>query len=82
MFRNPPDDFAARLIETAGLKNHRIGRANISEVHANFIENQGDATADDIENLIDYAADKVEKVHGVRLELEVKIIGSTIGKRA
>ena len=82
VFRNPPKDFAARLIETAGLKSHRIGQASISAVHANFIENQGDATANDIENLIDYATEKVEKVHGIRLELEVRIIGSTIEKRA
>ncbi len=77
VFRNPPGDYAARLIETAGLKNVQIGQAGISGVHANFIENKGDATASDIENLIDHAVEEVEKVHGVRLELEVKIIGST-----
>ncbi len=78
VFRNPPGDYAARLIETAGLKSFRIGQAGISGVHANFIENKGDATASDIENLIDHAVEEVEKVHGVRLELEVKIIGRLI----
>ncbi len=77
VFRNPPGDYAARLIETAGLKNFRVGQAGISGVHANFIENKGDATASDIENLIEHAVEEVEKVHGVRLELEVKIIGRT-----
>ena len=77
VFRNPIGDFAARLIETAGLKNFQIGQAGISGVHANFIENKGKATAADIENLIGHVVEEVEKVHGIRLELEVKIIGRT-----
>ncbi|MDE0309298.1 MAG: UDP-N-acetylmuramate dehydrogenase [Acidiferrobacterales bacterium] len=77
VFRNPPGDYAARLIETAGLKNFQIGQAGISAVHANFIENKGEATASDIENLIDHAVEEVERVHGVRLEPEVRIIGRT-----
>ncbi len=81
VFRNPPQDHAARLIESVGLKGYRIGQARISPTHANFIENQGNATAQDIENLIGHATEQVERVHGIQLELEVKIIGkSTVGK--
>ena len=76
VFRNPNNDYAARLIESAGLKKYKVGQAEISGVHANFIENKGGATANDIEDLINYATEKVEKVHGIRLELEVKVIGN------
>lgn len=75
VFRNPPGDFAARLIEAAGLKGHRIGGAEVSPKHANFIINTGDATAADIEALIDHVQATVDQVHGVQLKHEVRIVG-------
>ena len=75
VFKNPPGDHAARLIETAGLKEARIGGAQVSPKHANFIINTGGATAADIENLILKVQATVERRHGVRLEPEVQIIG-------
>jgi UDP-N-acetylmuramate dehydrogenase len=75
VFRNPPDDHAARLIEAAGLKGMQQGGARVSEMHANFIINTGNATATDIETLIGAVRDRVEQVHGVRLEPEVRIVG-------
>jgi UDP-N-acetylmuramate dehydrogenase len=75
VFRNPPDDYAARLIEAAGLKGHRIGGATVSEKHANFIINTGDASATDIEQLIDYVRSVVRRLHGVNLHPEVRVIG-------
>ncbi len=77
VFRNPPGDFAARLIEVSGLKGRCIGRACVSQKHANFIVNTGGAMAADIENLIREVADTVERLHGVRLVPEVKIVGRT-----
>ncbi len=74
-FRNPPGDHAARLIETAGLKGMAIGGACVSEKHANFILNNGQATARDIESLILHVADIVFRVHGVPLVPEVRIVG-------
>jgi UDP-N-acetylmuramate dehydrogenase len=75
VFTNPPGDFAARLIETAGLKGFRLGGAQVSPKHANFIINTGDATAADIEALMTHVAAEVERTHGVRLETEVRILG-------
>ena len=75
VFRNPERDFAGRLIEQAGLKGKRVGGAMVSPKHANFIVNAGDATAADIEELIDEVRNAVEKTSGVRLELEVRLIG-------
>ncbi|MGD9387810.1 MAG: UDP-N-acetylenolpyruvoylglucosamine reductase, partial [Gammaproteobacteria bacterium] len=75
VFTNPPGDHAARLIEAAGLKGHRIGGAEVSPKHANFIINTGDATAADIETLMRHVAEEVERVHGVRLEAEARIVG-------
>ena len=75
VFRNPPGDFSARLIEAAGLKGFRIGGAEVSEKHANFIINRDDATATDIEELIEHVRQTVLEVHGVELVHEVKIIG-------
>jgi UDP-N-acetylmuramate dehydrogenase len=75
VFRNPPGDHAARLIEAAGLKGHRIGGAEVSEKHANFIINRADASATDVEALIQHVKDTVEKVHGVTLVHEVEIVG-------
>lgn len=75
VFRNPPGDHAARLIETTGLKGVCIGEACVSEKHANFIVNTGSAKAVDIEALINQVAHEVELKHGVRLEREVRIVG-------
>ncbi len=75
VFRNPPGDYAARLIESAGLKGCRIGGAHVSEKHANFIINDGDATAADVEALIHHVAATVESSQGVELQTEVRIIG-------
>ncbi|MGD8593176.1 MAG: UDP-N-acetylmuramate dehydrogenase [Gammaproteobacteria bacterium] len=75
VFRNPPGDHAARLIETSGLKGLCIGGACVSEKHANFIVNTGSAKAADIEALINQVAHEVELKHGVRLEREVRIVG-------
>ncbi|MDO9012354.1 MAG: UDP-N-acetylmuramate dehydrogenase [Gallionella sp.] len=75
VFRNPPGDFAARLIEQCGLKGRQIGGAQVSEKHANFIVNIGDATAADIENLINEVRATVAAQTGVDLHPEVKIMG-------
>lgn len=75
VFRNPPGDFAGRLIEAAGLKGYRIGGAQVTEKHANFIANTGRATAQDIEQLIVYIVATVRAHSGVTLEPEVHIVG-------
>ncbi len=75
VFRNPPGDFAARLIEAAGLKGARLGGAQVSEKHANFIVNTGNASAADIEALLLRVQAEVVRVHGMRLEPEVRIVG-------
>ncbi len=75
VFRNPPGDYSARLIETAGLKGHRIGGAEVSTKHANFIINREQATAGDIEALIEHVRLMVLEVHGVDLKHEVRIVG-------
>ena len=75
VFRNPPGDFAGRLIEASGLKGRRIGRAVVSEKHANFIINEGGATAAEIEELIQLVQKEVQERTGVRLETEVRIVG-------
>jgi len=77
VFRNPPGDHAARLIESAGLKGHRIGGAQVSEKHANFIISSDGATAADIEQLIEFVREAVDKAHGVRLHPEVRILGES-----
>ncbi|MBT8443574.1 MAG: UDP-N-acetylmuramate dehydrogenase [Gammaproteobacteria bacterium] len=75
VFRNPPGDHAARLIESCGLKGCRIGEAEVSDKHANFIINRGDATALDIENLILHVQQTVADATGVQLIPEVRIVG-------
>ncbi len=75
VFRNPGNDFAGRLIEASGLKGMAIGGAAVSEKHANFIVNMGDATAADIEALIVLVQEKIELEHGVLLKPEVRIVG-------
>lgn len=75
VFRNPPGDFAARLIESAGLKDAREGGACVSTLHANFIINTGTASATDIETLIARVREQVRAVHGITLAVEVRVIG-------
>jgi len=75
VFRNPPDDYAARLIESCGLKGKQVGGARVSEKHANFIVNLGSASAADIEALIRYVQEQVQHRHGIQLQTEVRIIG-------
>ena len=76
VFRNPPGDHAARLIEMCGLKGHRIGGARVSELHANFIVNaERRASAADIESLIAHVRATVEAATGVALEPEVRMLG-------
>lgn len=79
VFRNPPGDYAGRLIEACGLKGRRQGGAEVSTKHANFILNTGDATAADIEGLIGEVMQTVEARHGVRLQPEVRIVGRPAG---
>lgn len=75
IFKNPPGDFAGRLIEEAGLKAARVGDAQVSEIHANFIVNRGRARARDAIELIDLVRNEVKKRTGIELELEVEVIG-------
>jgi len=75
VFKNPEGDFAARLIESCGLKNQQIGDAKISDKHANFIINMGNAKAKDIENLIIRTQQQVLESYSVKLEPEVRIYG-------
>jgi UDP-N-acetylmuramate dehydrogenase len=75
VFRNPPGDHAARLIESVGLKGRQMGGARVSEKHANFIVNTGQATAADIESLIEVVQREVEAATGVVLVTEVHRIG-------
>lgn len=75
VFRNPPGDHAARLIEACGLKGYCIGAACVSDKHANFIINAGNATAAEIERLIGHVQRRVAEQSGVELQTEVRIIG-------
>ena len=75
MFRNPPGDHAARLIESCGLKGMAVGGAEVSARHANFIVNRGGATASDIEALIVAVRERVRADTGIELVPEVRIVG-------
>jgi UDP-N-acetylmuramate dehydrogenase len=75
VFKNPPGDYAGRLIERAGLKGTRIGGAMISSKHGNFIVNTGGAKASDILRLIDLARTRVKEETGITLETEIVILG-------
>jgi len=75
VFRNPEDGHAAKLIQSCGLKGYRIGGAQVSEKHANFIVNRGEASAADIEAMIQHVRDTVMRETGVELHREVRIIG-------
>ena len=75
VFRNPPRDHAARLIEACGLKGYSVGGAQVSPKHANFIVNAGGATAAQIEAVIDHVHATVLAKHGVDLVREVRVVG-------
>lgn len=75
VFRNPEGDYAARLIESCGLKGHTIGGAQVSEKHANFIVNTGMATAADLEALVLHVRAEVWRLRGCELVPEVRIVG-------
>lgn len=75
VFRNPEGDYAGRLIEAMGLKGFKLGGAQVSEKHANFIVNDGSASAADIENLILLVQQKVEVEYGIKLTPEVHVVG-------
>ena len=75
VFKNPPGEFAGKLIEAAGLKGRRVGGAMVSEQHANFIVNVGDATAADVKALMDEVSDTIWQARAIRLVPEIKLIG-------
>jgi UDP-N-acetylmuramate dehydrogenase len=75
VFKNPPGDFAARLIDEAGLKGRRVGGAMVSREHANFIVNTRSATANDVAALVRFVGDAVEDRYGIRLEPEIEWVG-------
>lgn len=79
IFKNPPGDYAGRLIEAAGLKGKRVGGAMISPEHANFIVNTGEAKAGDVLALMELARSKVKEKTGVELEPEIRIVGRQKG---
>jgi len=78
VFKNPEGDFAARLIESVGLKGKRIGQASISDKHANFIINRGGASCEDVLGLIRLAKRTVKAKTGVELEPEVRLVGCAL----
>ncbi|HJZ86524.1 MAG TPA: UDP-N-acetylmuramate dehydrogenase [Polyangia bacterium] len=75
IFKNPPGDYAGRLLEAAGLKGRKVGDAGVSPVHANWLVNLGEATAADMLALIELCRQEVAQKFGVHLELEVKVVG-------
>jgi UDP-N-acetylmuramate dehydrogenase len=79
MFKNPPSDYAGRLIDQAGLKGMRVGNARISDVHANFFVNLAGATATDVKALVDRARTEVLSQFGVSMELEIELLGDWDG---
>ncbi|NLG12084.1 MAG: hypothetical protein GX554_03525, partial [Elusimicrobia bacterium] len=76
VFKNPQGSFAGMIIEKSGLKGYAIGDASISDKHANFIINKGEATSEDIYKLIHIVKRQVKKMFNIELETEIKIIGS------
>ncbi len=75
MFKNPPGDFAGRLIERAGLKGERVGPVQVSPVHANFFVNQGGASAAQVLQLVERVRQEVRRKLNAELELEIEIVG-------
>ncbi len=79
-FRNPPGEYAGRLIEAVGLKGHRVGNAMWSDVHANFVVNLGGATARDVVTLVKLARSRVFERFGIRMETEVRPVGEFLAE--
>lgn len=77
IFKNPPGDYAGRLIEASGLKGHAVGGAQVSPVHANFFINTGATTASAYHDLIEQVRATVKREQGVLLELEIELVGNT-----
>ncbi len=75
MFKNPPGDYAGRLIEAAGLKGLRVGNVEVSPIHANFFVNHGQTRAADVRALIEMVRQTVQEKFGVQLELEIELLG-------
>jgi UDP-N-acetylmuramate dehydrogenase len=75
VFKNPPGDSAGRLLEAAGLKGTRVGGAEFSWKHANYIVNQGGASSEDVLRLIEIARERVSRAFAIELELEIQIVG-------
>lgn len=73
-FKNPEGDFSARLISEAGLKGTRVGGAEISSKHPNFIVNHGDATFEDISKILTLVKEKIKKLYNIQLEEEIIIL--------
>jgi UDP-N-acetylmuramate dehydrogenase len=83
VFRNPPGDFAGRLIEAAGLKGHRLGSARVSTLHANFIvTDRGGARAADVRALGDHVRATVATAFGIELSYEIAFVGDWAGEAA
>ena len=82
MFKNPPGDFAGRLIEQAGLKGARVGSVQVSPVHANFFVNHGPARAEDMMRLIEIVQGRVKQVFGLEMELEIQLVGDPVSPGA
>jgi UDP-N-acetylmuramate dehydrogenase len=78
VFTNPPGHHAAKLIESAGLKGYRIGGATVSTKHANFIINEGSATAAELEQLIAHIKATVQQQYGIELKTEVRMVGEAL----
>ena len=81
-FKRPTGHFAGQLIETAGLKGYRVGDAQVSELHAGFVLNVGSASAEDIVHVLDHVQQQVLLQHGVELQLEVRILGTSARRTA
>ena len=80
VFKRPVDNFAARMIDTAGLKGVSVGGAQVSEKHAGFIVNRGGATAADVKALVRLVRDEVEKLYRYRLECEIQLVNDGLGE--
>ena len=77
IFKNPDGDRAGRLIDSCGLKGYRIGDAQVSETHANFIVNLGAASSEDVLNLVSHVRERVREETGILLEPEAILVGET-----
>lgn len=75
MFKNPPGDYAGKLIAQAGLKGASVGTVEVSQIHANFFVNRGGARAQDVERLIETVRERVRERFGIKLELEIELVG-------